>query len=85
MDEWGHTFFLEVLVDLAWVVETGFPFECDAPVLYEPQDHVLHILIESWDLQDGDEVVHEFTRGHFREEQVSTVLHTDIAELLYMI
>ena len=38
-------------------------------------------MIETWHLEYGHEIVHEFARGNLNEEGVSAVLDADVGQL----
>lgn len=79
------TLCLQILVNLAYVAQSGFPFKCGCPALYEPEGLVLYIIIQCGDLQNRDKVVDEFARGDLRQELITTVLDTYVRKLCVII
>ena len=76
-----RTFILECLVHLAHVTQRRFSFERKTPVLDVLEYVRLDSVVQSGDLEDGNEVVDEFSGGYFSQEVVTPVLDTYVCEL----
>jgi uncharacterized protein (DUF952 family) len=77
----ARTFVRQRPIHLSNVAQVLFSFKCNAPVLYEAQNGLLDIMIQSWDLEDGHQVVHKLARRHFRKKEITAILDTDICQL----
>lgn len=77
----ARTFVRQRLIHLSNIAEVLFSFKCDTPVLYETKNGLLDIMIQSWDLENGHQVVHKLARRHFSEKEITAILDTDICQL----
>lgn len=71
-----RTFGFQILIYLTDIAQCRFPFESDAPVLNMPQNAVLDLDIQCWNLQYRHKVVHKLPGGNFGEEVITPVLYT---------
>jgi hypothetical protein len=76
-----RTFILECLVNLPHVTQRRFPFERETPVLDVLEYVRFDSVVQSGDLEDGNEVVDELSGGYFSQEVVTPVLDAYVCEL----
>lgn len=72
---------LKCPIYLAHVAQTRFTLKGGGPILHDPEDLVLDVMVETGYLEDGDEVVHKFTGSNLKQKWVTTVLDTDVGQL----
>lgn len=75
------TFTLECLVDLTHIAQRRLSLECKCPVLDILQYVRLDSMVQTGDLEDGNEVVDELSGSYFDQEVVTPIFDTYICEL----
>ena len=80
-EESARTFTLKCPIYLAYIAQAWLALKRGGPILNEPKDLVLDVMVQHGDLKNRNEVVHELARGNLGQEGVTAILYANVGKL----